>query len=141
MHQPRHVPRDCRAARLIALSTTRQQLHGAPPDRDIGLLALARALEARSAGAPVTPPSAATTRLRDAVGILCAEARAADPVRAERLLIALRAAWARLPSVRGIADVGVRRALWERVVALCVDELYAPTPVPRALSASATSAA
>jgi hypothetical protein len=141
MRQPRHTPRDRRAARLIALSTTRQQPHGASPGQSAGLLALAQALEASPADALVASPSAAATQLRDAVRILCGEARAADPVRAERLLIALRGTWEGLAVVRGIPELAVRRALWERVVALCVEEFYAPTPAPRALPAVATSAA
>ena len=67
-------------------------------------------------------------RLRAAARLLADEARAANPVRAERLLVALRQAWEELPRVRRGADDDARRALWDRLVLICCEEFYAPAP-------------
>lgn len=64
--------------------------------------------------------------LRSAARRLAAEARAQDPARAERLLVQLKGAWPALPAVRAVTDLRERRALWDRVVGLCVEEFYSP---------------
>ena len=136
----RRRPADRRAARLVALSAAHQLTEGRAPQASEGLLALARALDTRSAVAVPGHQPVDAARLRDAVRILCAEARAADPVRAERLLIRLRAAWREMPEVDRLPDRDARQALWDRVVALCVAEFYEPTPAPRHLAAATTAA-
>ncbi len=136
----RRRPADRRAARLAALSATHQLTEGSAPQSSEGLLALARALDTHAAAAVPGRHPVDTARLRDAVRILCAEARAADPVRAERLLIRLRAAWRKMPEVGRLPDHDTRRALWDRVVALCVAAFYEPTPAPRHVAAATTAA-
>lgn len=139
-HMRRHrTPPDRRAARLLTLGTTRQAPDGRTPHASAGVVALARVVGTHSLAALPGGSQAAAALLRDAVRLLCNEARATDPVRAERLLIALRPAWRELPGVRRLAD-DARRALWDHVVALCVAEFYAPTPAPR-LATAASSAA
>ena len=73
---------------------------------------------------------AADRALRAAARRLAADARAVDPVRAERLLVELRRAWQGWPAVQGVPDDGVRRALWDRLVLLCCEEFYAPAGQP-----------
>jgi hypothetical protein len=75
---------------------------------------------------------AADRALRSVARRLAAEARAQDPVRAERLVIALRRAWRDLPAVERLPG-DPRRVLWDRLVLLCCEEFYAPT---RAAAAS-----
>jgi hypothetical protein len=91
-----------------------------------GLCELERALAAFPPETLLVRESAAGDALRAAAHLLAAEARAADPVRAERLLIALRRAWRELPEVESLPGDGARRALWDRFVRLCCEEFYAP---------------
>ena len=102
--------------------------HGVPhPDRTEGLAALAKVLAEfgpdRLLAGPAEPP--AERGLRDAARQLCDEARARDP-RAEQLLIALKRSWPELPAVRAVPAYTVRDALWQRLVAVCVEEFYSP---------------
>jgi hypothetical protein len=64
--------------------------------------------------------------LRDAVRRRVVEARAIDPVRAERLVIALRNEWMQLPAVRSLSHDSPRGALWDRIVTICCQEFYKP---------------
>jgi hypothetical protein len=67
--------------------------------------------------------------LRDAVRRLVVEARAIDPARGERMLIALRHEWMQLPAVRNLSHDSPRGALWDRIVTICCEEFYAPGTV------------
>src|SRR3954463_4682644 len=85
-------PADRRAARLV--SRTRSAI---PPDHEttsgspIG--ALERVLQRHPAIELLTAGSVAATELRAAVRAIALDARAEDPVRCERMLLALRCAW------------------------------------------------
>jgi hypothetical protein len=117
-------PADRRAARLVAMSAHRHESGDSAAAAGIELLTgvittygadrLVGRGEARESDRALR---AAARRLAD-------EARTADPVRAERLLIALRGAWASLPAVRRLPANGSREALWDRVVRVCVEEFY-----------------
>lgn len=78
--------------------------------------------------------------LRDAARRLASEARAHDPVRAERLLIELRTGWLQLPAVQQVAEPTLRRALWDRVVLFCCEEFYAPLAGPQRMASPVTAA-
>lgn len=98
-----------------------QDRHGA------GLRALGRLLETYGPDTLLAEPLAAgpVEGLREVVRLLCAEARREDPRRAERLVMALHAAWPTLPAV-GRLPVGDRRAaVLERVIGCCIAEFYA----------------
>jgi hypothetical protein len=107
-HLPRHQPEDGPASRA-------------------GLRALDRLINAYGPeallAAPMAPGPAAG--LREAVRLLCAEARREDPRRAERLVIALHAAWPRLPAVQRLPAGDGRDAVLARVIAECIAEFYA----------------
>lgn len=92
-----------------------------------GLAALARVLDSFPADRLLGrgEARAADRALRADTRRLAADARAADPVRAERLLTELRRAWRDLPAVRRVPD-GRRGALWDRLVRLCCEEFYPP---------------
>ena len=103
-----------------------------------GLSALARTLTAYPSDALLVRASAADAELRAAARLLAAEARAADPVRCERLLMALRDGWKALPEVQRLPVEPQQKALWDRLVAVCVEEFYAsPAGDPASAIASA----
>ncbi len=67
--------------------------------------------------------SSAAAELRSALQLICDDARE-HALRAEQLLVVLKAAWPTLPEVRAI-PVGVTRdGLLSRVLGLCLDEYY-----------------
>jgi hypothetical protein len=124
---------DRRAARLLMLTGgLASERPGASssqrPAGRTGLAALACVLRAYAPEALLARPAEphAEAALRGAVRVLCDEARADDPERAEHLLIALKQAWPSLPEVRELSAHAARGALWDRVVALCVEEFYSP---------------
>ena len=96
--------------------------NGLRPATSPGLRALAEALRSRAAPALLVPGG--DPSLRSAARLLADEARAGDSVRAERLLIALRRVWCRLPEAQAVPDPE-RDALWDRLVLLCCEEFYA----------------
>ena len=73
---------------------------------------------------PGTPAGAAFTQ---AVRDIVFRVRQIDPVHSERLIIALRAAWRMTPELRLLADDGLREALWNRLLTVCVETFYADT--------------
>jgi hypothetical protein len=91
-----------------------------------GLSALERALTAYGPETLLKRQSAAEEALRAAARLLASEARAADPVRAERLVVGLRQAWDALPALGRVPADVPRRAVWDRLVLLCCEEFYAP---------------
>jgi hypothetical protein len=93
-----------------------------------GLEALGHALAAHPPDRLLARAPDADGALRQAARLLAAEARAADPVRAERLVVALRPAYGRLIEIDCVPAAGPCRALWDRLVGLCCEEFYAPTP-------------
>ena len=102
------------------------------PEDDTALAALEHVIAAygRERLAGTGQRRAADRALRGVARRLAAEARAADPVRAERLLVDLRRAWQGMPAVRQIPDSGPRRALWDRLVRLCCEEFYGRATMP-----------
>lgn len=78
--------------------------------------ALARALEGDA------PPG---DDLRIALRAMAHEARA-QGMRAEQILLALKALWSALPQVRGAPGRDQQSALLQRAVTLCINEYYAP---------------
>jgi hypothetical protein len=86
-----------------------------------GIDALRRAIAALA-----DRPDDSADALRAAARLLADAARASDPVRAERLVIALKELWAVLPEVQRLAPSGPREAVWSRLVALVVEAFYAP---------------
>ena len=72
-----------------------------------------------------TPPAKA---LHSAMRDIVVHARQIDPVRAERLIVSLRAAWRQLPEVRALRNEVLRDALWERLLRICIEEFYEHHP-------------
>jgi hypothetical protein len=123
----RALPPDRRAARLVAATPPATSLP--VPTADLtGLDALGRVLAAYGPERLLGHGDARESdrALRAAARRLAAEARVQDPARAERLLIELKRSWPALPSLAELRDPIHRRALWDRVVLLCVEEFYAP---------------
>ena len=144
---------DRRAARLVALTTATANAGpiapevASPGSEADGLAALARVLAAYGAErlAGRGERREADAALRAAVRCLAASARAQDPVRAERLLLAVKPVWRALPPHQNSAEADARAALWPRLVALCVEEFYAPShdaaaPAPALFRAPAAQA-
>jgi hypothetical protein len=71
--------------------------------------------------------SAASEALAVAIRQLCAEARSATNAGAERMVIALRAAWPRLPAVQRLPATSGRGELFESIVTLAIAEFYVMT--------------
>ena len=141
MHLFRRPPPDRRAARLVAMTS---RASGTSESVDpTGMAALERALAAYGTERLGGRGDAreADEALRAAAGRLAAEARARDPVRAERLLVALKPAWRALPAVQHAADTDARSDLWDRLVRLCVEEFYAPARASGARAPAAPPAA
>src|SRR3954468_13673825 len=65
-------------------------------------------------------------RFRAAARPIVQEARRADPVRAERLIVALRQSWNALPEVRRVSTME-RELLWTSLVSVCIEEFYSPS--------------
>jgi hypothetical protein len=81
-----------------------------------------------SDGLLAAPPApAADDGLGAVVRLLCAEARRAEPGRAERMVIALRAAWPTLPAVRRLPPGDGRERVLAHIVTLAIAEFYQPT--------------
>ena len=117
------TPPDRRAARIMS------RLVGEAPTVRMGsgrsaIAELESVLERHTALALLTDDSNAANELRAAVHAIAIEARADDPVRCERMLLALRCAWRDFPEVRRIADQPIRDALWTRLVRLSCEEFY-----------------
>lgn len=96
------------------------------PPSSAGLRALEGLIDAHGAQAllSASPRASVAEGLHRVVRLLCAEARLADPSRAERLVIALRAAWPALPAVGRLPAGDGSIALLERVIARCIAEFY-----------------
>lgn len=124
------LPRtDHRDAAIVPSFSTRAD--AAADHLGLDVLRRARALYPPTPGLRRTtglegPPSSDATAVRAAVRRLAAAARRVDPVRAERLLIVLRQAWQTLPPVERRVERDARALLWDRLVALCCEEFYAP---------------
>ena len=128
----RTTPPDRRAARLVMVTSLTPDRHAAEAGDPVrGLDALDYVLAVYGPERLVGRGNAreADRALRAAARVLAAEARVEDPARAECLLVALKQSWPTLPAVARMADVDARRALWDRVVALCIQEFYAPARV------------
>lgn len=54
--------------------------------------------------------------------------RQIDPIHIERVIIALRQSWRALPELRLVSDDGVREAMWNRVLTICLETFYDDTP-------------
>jgi hypothetical protein len=75
-----------------------------------------------------TPPApAAADGLVAVIRLLAAEARRAAPGRAERMVVALRAAWPTLPAVQHLPPGDGRERLLARLITLAIAEFYRPT--------------
>jgi hypothetical protein len=85
---------------------------------------LATVLAAHSLAALLDHGTPGFTALREAVCRLVTEARGADPVRAERLIVTLCAWWRARPEVRRQGDEAAVEALWSELLHLCVAEFY-----------------
>jgi hypothetical protein len=94
---------------------------------------LEQVLERYSPDSLLATDTVGAQALRSAVRALATEARALDPVRGERLLIAVRCAWRDFPEVRRLAEQGLRDELWQHLVHLCCEEFYGPRVPRRAL--------
>jgi hypothetical protein len=116
---------DRRAARLVARRRF-DSTSMAMTTIGAAITELEQVLERHSAATLIEPDSLAANELRAAVRAIAAEARADDPVRCERMLLALRCAWRDFPEVRRIADQPIRDALWDRLVRLSCEEFYDP---------------
>ena len=120
---------DRRAARLLG-----RRIDGAADavesSSGSGIADLEQVLDRYGADALLTRDSVGAQALRSAIRLLAAEAREHDPVRGERLLIAVRCAWRDFPEVRRMAEQGLRDELWSHLVHLCCEEFYGPR-VPR----------
>ena len=118
MRAYRHSLPDRRAARLVALHAA-----SGPHTPGLGLAVLERAREDHVAGAPAARALSAHVddSLRRAARFLCAEARAGDP-RVESLLASLERKWLSLPAAQRLPADGRREAVWNRLVALCLEE-------------------
>src|SRR5687767_4137632 len=103
------------------------------PPVSAGLVALDRLIDAHGPQALLgdSPTAVAAEELHAVVRVLCAEARRTDPGRAERLVIALRAAWPTLPAVRRLPAGDGSAALLDRVVRRCIAEFYGPRPTAK----------
>ena len=116
---------DRRAARLLG-----RRVEGAPDlsegPTQSGMADLEQVLDRYGVDALLTKESVGAQALRSAIRLLAAEAREHDPVRGERLLIAVRCAWRDFPEVRRMAEQGPRDELWSHLVQLCCEEFYGP---------------
>jgi hypothetical protein len=131
------APSPCGSTRL-STAPDRLMTHTTPPPRPAsqppdhaapataGLQALDRLVATYGEDALLAkvPTPAAADALGDVVRLLCAEARRANPGHAERLVIALRAAWPTLPAVRRLPPGAGRDGLLARVVTLAIAEFY-----------------
>jgi hypothetical protein len=119
------IPPDRRASRLLTMA---QRSDSFGPVEIAGLDALALVITVYGPERLCGHGSARISdrALRDAIRRIAAEARAEDPARAERMLIALRQAWLQMPAVRHLSHDSPRTALWDRIVTLCCEEFYAP---------------
>lgn len=106
-----------------AVSPTRHD----PGLKTAGLRALDRLVAGYGPdGLLATPPTpVAAEALGETVRLLCAEARRAHPGRAERMVIALHAAWPTLPGVQCLRPGDGRDRLLERIITLAIAEFYA----------------
>jgi len=157
MRNPRRaLPPDRRAARLVARRSAVHLLPADAPDLSAGagLHALRDVLRSHAAtrlpcvaarggtgSARADEPFRELPELRAAARLIAGEARALDPVRAERLLIALKAVWAALPEVQMLPPGGPREAFRDRLVACCIEEFYSPTTLEAPTPPGSTAAA
>ena len=105
-----------------------QRPAGAFPPSSAGLGALGRLIEAHGPNALLRDPmdTGPAEDLGVVVRLLCDDARLEDPGRAERLVMALHAAWPTLPAVRRIPP-DQHAALLARVITRCIAEFYGST--------------
>jgi len=139
-----HTPPDRRAARLLMRRGASEpaSIDRTPPAPTLssgGIDALSRVLREHAPHAltGVTPDECAAAELRAAARLLAADARAAHPGCAERLVIELKVVWRTLPEVRRLPAGGEREEVWYRLVRLCIEEFYVaagrrPMPGPGA---------
>lgn len=90
-----------------------------------GLHAVAALVSCASFGLECADPAHRHNEFRPAAGIIVREARLADPVRVERLIVALRHAWNGLPEVRQL-KAPQRDELWSGLLTECIEEFYTP---------------
>jgi hypothetical protein len=114
---------DRRAARLLSRRHSDSAVSELRPSES-PIAALEQVLERHSAMELLTPDSLGANELRAAIREIAAESRAEDPVRCERMLLALRCAWRDFPEVKRLADQPIREALWARIVRLSCEEFY-----------------
>ena len=134
----RATPVGPRAACRVGPSAPAERTIDAPPSLSMtGIAALRQALVGCAAG-PGQPGGNADLLLASAAGLLADAARRSDPVRAERLVIALKSLWALLPEARQLPGGGAREAVWSRFVTLAIEAFYAaPREVPAGIAAAA----
>jgi hypothetical protein len=76
------------------------------------------------------PEKSASDALAAVLRDLCTQARRAKNGGAERMVIALHAAWPKLSAVRRLSPRAQPDALLDCIVTLAIAEFYAPTPRP-----------
>jgi hypothetical protein len=114
---------DRRAARLLSRRSVGTPMARIEPSPS-AIAALERVLEGHSAVALLNPDAVAENELRNAIRTIAKEASATDPIRCERMLLALRCAWRESLEVRCLAEQPIREALWTRIVRLSCEEFY-----------------
>jgi hypothetical protein len=95
---------------------------------DPSLAALSSILGEHGVDTLLDERSAAFAALRQAIRAVVEAARRADPVRVERLIVALRHWWRSEQRIRRRADDGLGEALWNRLVRVCIEEFYSNRP-------------
>lgn len=70
------------------------------------------------------PSTDATESLIAVVRVLCADARRANPGRAEPMILALHTVWSRLPAVRRLVPSESTTRLLAHIVTLAIAEFY-----------------
>ena len=129
---PRSAPPDRQVARPVALAVMPSSDPVSSASFSPGALAALRAAVAGCAAVDHHQWATISAELPVAARLLADAARAADPVRGEQLVIALKRAWPVLPEVQHLPTGGPREAVWNRLVTLCVEAFYA-APAPAAL--------
>lgn len=119
------TPRDRAAARRLTLATRHLGNEESASAGGIEALATVIALYGPARLLGRGEKRASDHALRAVVRRLVSEARQTDTVRGERLLIELRRAWRALPAIQRLPVDGPGGELWDRLVLLCCEEVYA----------------